>query len=866
MLFSDIEGSTQLLHEVRELYGDILSEHHALLRDVWAAHGGIEVHGDGDAFFVAFANPRAAVAAAVAAQVALASHPWPHGRPVRVRIGVHTGGAQVRNDDYWGIDVHYAARLCNAAHGGQILISDATRALVDEIAADEIGQYALKDFPAARRMYQLRVPGEESTTFPPPRTVEAVRSNLPTVLTPILGRESELEDIRRELEAGRRLITITGVGGSGKTRLALAVGEVLLDSFRDGVFLVNLVAIADPARVPLAVGHALGAAVEGVADPEAALSEHLHGRDLLLILDNMEHLRAAAGFVSRLVAATTGLCVLTTSQAALRIAGERVMPLASLEVPPAGATNATAIAEASAVALFAERAHAADPGFELTAENAASVAELARRLDGLPLGLELAAARVRVASVEGLVVALERTIDALGTGGRDVPARQRGLRAALDWTVSLLDRDARSLLPALGVFAEAWTLDQLERSVGRELDVWEVSEALLDLALLRTRGDGRFTMAEAVRTYVRGLLNRDPRADEWRRRHAEMLADEAEAIDDEIILDFAEQVAHTIDLVGEFAVAIRWSATHDRGLHRRLVAALGRPYFFAANLSVLKDDVAGYAAEIEDSPADEVSGRLLAALSVVAMSSGDARGAAEAAARAVECFRRLGDERRLALALIQRGHMLIAGQAGHEQSLREARECLSAAEEIAAARRDRHLRDVVEGETALALLESGDVDEAEAIFHDIVDDPRRTDRRAFTARAALAECALVRGAYDDALPRFVACVRMLGQTQIEDLMDHSLSVAQVLAGLGRDREAIELAAAVRAAAAREGGMVLAADDDPVLRGLIPAARARLAPEEIASLERRGRTRSFDEVVHWVLTLAPTAQVQRPPGR
>lgn len=842
MLFSDIEGSTRLLHEVGELYGEVLADHHRVLRDVWSAHGGVEVHSDGDAFFVSFAEPQAAVEAAVAAQLALTGHTWPHGRDLRVRMGVHTGTAQVRDDDYWGIDVHYAARICSAAHGGQVLVSETTRALVPDAAAVELGHHGLKDFPAPRRVYQLGVPGL-SADFPPPRTLEARRSNLPSIPTAIVGREDEIESIRQELEGGRRLVTVTGVGGSGKTRLALACGDALLESFDDGVFLVSLASVADEARVPLAIGHAVGAAVDGVGDPEHALAEYLRGRRLLLILDNLEHLPGAPALVSRLIQAVPGLCVLATSQAPLRVSGELVMPLGSLAI-------------SAAIELFAERATASDPTFELTPRNTPAVTELCTRLDGLPLALEIAAARVRVAGADGLLAALERGIDALGTGGRDLPERQRGLRAALDWTVSLLDADARRLFPALGVFAEAWTLEQLEQMFADDVDVWTATSSLLEFSLIRTRGDGRFTMAEAVRAYARDLLEHDGQTDDCSGRHAALLADTAEAIDDEVMLDFTEQVARTVDLMREFAVAIRWSAGHDRALHRRMVAALARPYFFAANLSVLRDDIAGYADDRDDGRVDAVSGRLMAAKSVVAKTWGQSAEAAEAAGRAVARFRATGDERREAMALIQQAHMVVTQLAGDPRSVADARELLDAAAGLEAARSDPRMLDMIQGEMALVFMEAGEVEEAEAILAQIVADPRRTDRSAFNAPSNLAECALIRGRYEEALERFVACARVLGPTQIEDTLTECLSVAQALAGLERDPEAIELLAAVRAAAERDGGIVLPADDDPMLRGLFSSMRSRLAPEEVAALERRGRERSLDETVAWVLSLSP----------
>src|SRR3954452_1409273 len=243
LLFTDIEGSTRLLHEIGELYGEVLAEHHRLLREVWAARGGVEVDTEGDAFFVAFPEARSALSAASAAQEALAAHAWPHGGPVRVRMGVHTGAPQIRDGTYWGVDVHYAARLCSAAHGGQVLVSASTRALADDVAAEDLGEHAVKDFPAARKLYHLTVAGRTSADFPPPRTLDTVRTNLPSVATPLVGRDRELATLRECLTGDLRLLTLTGVGGSGKTRLALASGAELLGRFADGVFFVSLASL-----------------------------------------------------------------------------------------------------------------------------------------------------------------------------------------------------------------------------------------------------------------------------------------------------------------------------------------------------------------------------------------------------------------------------------------------------------------------------------------------------------------------------------------------------------------------------------------------------------------------------------------------
>jgi predicted ATPase/class 3 adenylate cyclase len=857
MLFTDIEGSTQLLHELGDLYGDVLAEHHRVLREVWPAHGGMEIHADGDAFLVAFREARAAVRAASAAQSALASNLWPHDGEVRVRMGLHTGNVRIRHDDFWGIDVHYAARLCSAAHGGQVLLSATTRALVGDVAAEDLGEHALKDFPAARKLYHLSLPGRTSADFAPPRTLETVRTNLPSVSTRLVGRNRELEFLRDRLESGARLVTITGVGGSGKSRLALECGAALVASFRDGVFLAGLASITGEDKVAFAIANAVGAPCDDGRGPEALLAEHLARRELLLIVDNMEHLLGTASLMPRLLEASPGLRILATSQAPLHVRGELVMPLDSLAVPLEGEHDATAMERVPAVALFVERARAADPTFELSADTAPAVAELCRRLDGLPLALELAAARVRLGGPQRLLAGLERGIDSLGSGGRDLPERQRGLRAALDWTVSLLGDEERALFAGLGAFAEAWTLDQLDWMFGAEFDVWEASAALMDFSLIRTRGDGRFTMAEAVRTYAKALLDEQGRADHCHARHAAMLTEDAEAIYNDALLDVSAQIARTLDLMREFAAALRWTAVHDPAAYRRLLAALGMSYYLSGNLSVLAEDLLALAAG--DERDDDVSARVCMSESLVYAAKGDNRSSVLAARRSVERCRQLGDHSGEALALIREAHMLTFLA---PDDVARGRELLDAALALPPVQADRRLQEYVQGEIAINLYAAGALDDAEPILREIVADPGRTDWASDAASSYLGDCEMRRGRYAEALPHYVDALRRLRGTQLHNALIQCDSVSIALAGLGRDAEAIELRAATQAVGDRDGTVGLPEPDELIPDGpeLLAASRARLRDAAAAEAERRGRARDLDDLVSWVASLAAPVAV------
>jgi hypothetical protein len=353
-------------------------------------------------------------------------------------MGVHAGSPRLRGNNYWGADVHYAARLCAAAHGRQVLLSAATRALVPEGPVDDLGEHGLKDFPVPRRLFHLRLGGARADQFPPPKTLALARTNLPSLPNRLIGRERELAEMRAALRGEVRLLTLTGVGGSGKTRIALACGADLLERFSDGVVVARLASVERPGEVAFVIADALGALIEDSRDPEAAVASHLARRNMLVIVDNMEHVLDAAPLLSRLLEAAPGVRLLVTSQTPLRLMSEVVMPLGPLDVPSGEEQDVAALERAPAASLFLQRARAADASFALAADDAPAVAELCRRLDGLPLALELAAARVRIGGLRRLLSALERGIDALGSGARDLPKRQRGLRAALDYTVSLL--------------------------------------------------------------------------------------------------------------------------------------------------------------------------------------------------------------------------------------------------------------------------------------------------------------------------------------------------------------------------------------------------------------------------------------------
>jgi predicted ATPase len=494
LLFTDIEGSTRLLDELGDRYQDVLSEHHQLLRGAFERHRGVEVTMQGDGFVVAFASATEAVTAAAEAQRALASG------PVRVRMGIHTGEPALTDEGYVGMDVHRAARIGAAGHGGQVVVSEATRALLDgDFDLRDLGEHRLKDLAAPIRLFQV---GRDE--FPPLRSLS--QAQLPLEPVPLLGRKKELGDLLRLLgRDGARLVTLTGPGGIGKTRLAIAAGTELVESFQDGVALVELASIRAPELVLPTIAETLGA--------ETDAASHVGDREFLLVLDNLEQVVEAAGEIGRLLAACSNLSVLATSREPLKIAGEHEFPLRPL-------------AEAPAVELFRQRAEAVLPGFSA---DYGELAEICRRLDSLPLAIELAAARVKVLAPDELLTRLDRRLPVLTASRRDLPARQQTLRATIEWSYELCSAEEQVLFARLSVFSGGFTLDAAEEVCDATLDTLE---GLLDKSLIRRERD-RFSMLETIREYAAERLEESGERDRIMPRHLGYLAKLAEATEAE---------------------------------------------------------------------------------------------------------------------------------------------------------------------------------------------------------------------------------------------------------------------------------------------------------------------------------------------
>ena len=482
-LFTDVEGSTKLLHELgAEGYAQALAEHRRVIREACSAEGGVEVDTQGDAFFFAFPTAPGAVAAASALTETLAPG------PIQVRVGLHTGTPLVTEEGYVGDDVHFAARVAGSAHGGQVVLSAASAELV-ELELTDLGEHRLKDIAEAVSVYQL---GEAS--FPPLKTIS--NTNLPRPASSFVGRELELAEVLAKIEQGARLLTLTGPGGSGKTRLALEAAATLVPEYKAGVFWVGLAALRDPALVSEMIVQTLGA--------KDGLAEHVGERELLLLLDNLEQVIEAAPELASLVEACPNLTLLVTSREVLRVRGEVEYP-----VPP--------LAAPEAVALFSNRSQL---------EPSEEIAELCARLDSLPLALELAAARTKALTPAQILEHLAGRLDLL-QGGRDADPRQHTLRATIEWSYELLTPEERQLFARLSAFAGGCTLGAAEQVAGADLDILQ---SLLEKSLLRFSNE-RYWMLETIHEYAAERLKASAGAEETWRRHAQhflALAEDAE--------------------------------------------------------------------------------------------------------------------------------------------------------------------------------------------------------------------------------------------------------------------------------------------------------------------------------------------------
>jgi predicted ATPase/class 3 adenylate cyclase len=622
-LFSDIEGSTRLLAELgRERYAQVLAEHRRVLREAFARHVGYEVDCEGDSFFVAFQSASEAAAAAAEAQAALADG------PVRVRMGVHTGEALLDPPKYVGLDVHRAARIMASAHGGQVVLSQSTRDLLGrEDRLRDLGWHRLKDLAEPVRLFQLGV-----SEFPPLRSLNA--NNLPAQPSPLVGRERELAKITALVDE-HRLVTLTGPGGTGKTRLALRAAAELVTDFPDGVFWAPLAALRDPDLVLPTIEQALGAKVP--------LQEHVDERRMLLLLDNLEQIIEAAPALAETLAHCPNLTLLVTSRILLRVSGER-----EYQVPP--------LVDAEAVTLFRQRAASAEP------EQA--VREICRCLDGLPLAIELAAARTRVLAPDKLLERLEQRLPLLTGGARDAPERQRTLRATIGWSYDLLNAEERELFASLSVFAGGFALEAVEEVCHAALDTLQ---ALVEHSLVRQEGE-RFAMLETIREFALERLQEEGEVDRLLELHAEYF------------LALAEKTESALHGPGQTACLDRLEAEHGNFRaalgssppERRLRLAAALSWYWQLR-SYLAEGLGWLQQALDEAEAATVNrARALDGAGRLAFYGGDRSRDCRLLEESADLMRELGDEDGLARSLAYLG--IAAGVAGDADTARTAGE------------------------------------------------------------------------------------------------------------------------------------------------------------------------------------------------
>jgi len=533
-LFTDIEGSTRLWERHSQAMPAAMARHDTILQDVITTHGGVVFKTVGDAVCAAFGRAPDALAAALSAQRALQAEPWGLTEPVGVRMALHTGTVEAYGNDYHGLALSRVARLLAAGSGGQILLSLTTQELVREALPPEVdlrdlGQHRLKDLTRSEHIYQLVVL-DLPTDFPPLKTLAAHRTNLPAQPTSLIGREQEVRTLGDLLlRADVRLVTLTGPGGVGKTRLALQTAAELLEDFADGIFFVNLAPVGEPTLVAATIAQTLGVKETGGQPLIECLTASLQERHMLLLLDNFEQVAEAAPLLATLVAAAPRLKLLVTSRAVLHLYGEYEFVVPPLALPsPRQLPPLEDLAHYPAVRLFLARSQAVKPACTLTDENAPTIAAICHRLDGLPLAIELAAAQLKLFSPQALLTRLEHRLTMLTGGARDLPVRQQTLRATIAWSHDLLATPEQTLFRRLAVFGGGWTLETAAAVCNADgdlpFDILEGLAALVDKSLLRQTegadGEPRFAMLETIREYALERLVATSEAERLRRQHA----------------------------------------------------------------------------------------------------------------------------------------------------------------------------------------------------------------------------------------------------------------------------------------------------------------------------------------------------------
>lgn len=856
-LFTDIEGSTRLWDNHPDLMRIALARHDAIIRTAIETGGGVVFKTVGDAFCAAFPQPSGALKAALQAQLNLAGQSWGEMEPIRVRMAINTGEAECRDDDFFGPPLNRVSRMLSLGQGGQTLLSLSTYTLVhdqmeDPVTFRDLGEHRLRDLQRPEHVYQMLHPNLQES-FKPLQSLNAFPNNLPLQVTSFVGRDRELREIKRHLSTAR-LLTLTGSGGTGKTRLALQAAVDLLDVATDGSWLIELAPISDPALVPQTVLSTLGIREEPGKRLTDTLTEYLKSKRMLLMFDNCEHLLSAvATLTDQILRHCPHVQVLATSREALGVHGEQTFRVPSMSMPdPARRYTLEGLIQFESVKLFIERAVLSQATFEVTLQNAGAIAQLCHRLDGIPLAIELAAARVRALPVERIAERLDDRFRLLTGGARTALPRQQTLRAMIDWSYDLLTTKEKSLFRRLSVFSGGWSLDAAEQicaGVGDALESWEILDLLQSLVdkSLAVLDDSqqRYRMTETVRAYGRDVLENLHEAIAVRNRHLDHFQNLAEATEESLLGPNAVDTLTTLDAEQEnLRAAIEWGLEGGDPIHAlRLANSLLQFFQLRGQYSEASSIFQSLLAKVTEDAKPERA-VALAGLGIIGFRLTQFEQARDPLQQALLLFKELGDEvggarvvNTLGVIALQLGDFEDAGQ-----WFRRAEPVFKRTGELL------RLAVLYNNLAILAVHHEKDIKQARMYYNEALELNRKFGNRTYQAGnlANLADLAYKEGDAETArrLAR-EACEMHLELGDLQNLQDSIEVLAPAELALGRPRVAAMLIATKEAVMEQLGTKVAPFVLEEYQEN-VSAIRTALGDKEFEAITAKGRLMTLEE--------------------